>query len=138
MGTDYRTQFDKETLAAWDLQGREVTVKIIRWKREKVGGHSGKKASNKIWLWFEGKTKPMVCNVTNAGIIAGMYGKIVEEWIGQRITIFPTTTQFGKDTVDCIRVKPRIPGAKTPDAPPDPPPAEDDQPASEGAADEAA
>lgn len=114
--TDYRTQFDKDTLAAWDLKGRDVTLTIASWKQDKVGGFDGKKASKKIYIRFKEKQKngdpikPFVCNITNAATIAGMYGKVVESWIGKRITLYPTTTSFGRQTVDCIRIRPEIPG----------------------------
>lgn len=115
--TDYRTQFDKDQIAAWDLKGRDVTLTIARWKQEKVGGFDGKKKSSKIYIWFREKQKngdpikPFICNITNAATIAGMHGKVVEHWIGKRITLYPTTTSFGRQTVDCIRIRPEIPGA---------------------------
>jgi hypothetical protein len=41
-----------------------------------------------------------------------MYGKDTDNWAGKWITIFPTTTEFGGETVDCIRVKPGVPSGK--------------------------
>lgn len=108
--TDYRTMFDKENLGAWDLGGREVTVTIETVKPGTVGGHQGKKKDKKPIITFKGKRKKFVCNVTNASTIASLYGTHVEKWIGKRIVIYPTTTTFGRETVDCIRVKPIVPG----------------------------
>lgn len=105
---DYRTFYDKEFLYAYHLDGRDVTVTIERYKGGKIG-HGAKKQS-KLLLYFKGKQKPLACNVTNGGTIAQLYGKNVDSWVGKSITIFPTTTTFGKDTVDCIRVRPHVPG----------------------------
>lgn len=109
--TDYRTFFDKENLGAWDLGGKERVVTIESVKAGEVGGHQGKKKDRKPIIRFVGKRKKFVCNVTNAATIASLYGPHVEKWVGQRIVIYPTTTTFGRETVDCIRVKPIKPGA---------------------------
>lgn len=113
--TDYRTLYDKENLGAWDLGGREVTVTIESVTPGTVGGQQGKKAARKPILTFKGKRKKFVCNVTNGTAIATLYGKHVEKWIGERITLYPTTTTFGRETVDCIRVRPEKPGKATKD-----------------------
>ena len=61
--------------------------------------------------------------------VAAMYGSDTTKWVGQRITIYPTTTQVGRDTVDCIRVRAMIPKGKAePSAPTQPAPAEDNIP----------
>lgn len=108
---DYRTMFDKEHLGAWDLQGRDVTVIIESVKAGQLVGEGGKKAKKPI-LKFEGKEKTMACNVTNARAIAGMYGTDTTKWCGQKITIYPTVTQFGGKEVECIRVRPLKPEGK--------------------------
>jgi hypothetical protein len=108
--TDYRTMFDKEHLGAWDLQGRDVVVEIADVKAGTLVGEGGKKAKKPI-LKFKGKEKTMACNVTNAKAIATMYGTDTEKWIGKRITIYPTMTQFGGKDMECIRVRPQQPEA---------------------------
>lgn len=107
---DYRTMFDKEHLGAWDLQGRDVTVTIADVKAGQLVGEGGKKAKKPI-IRFEGKEKTFACNVTNAKAIAGMYGNDTTKWVGQRITLFPTVTQFGGEQKECIRVRPSKPSA---------------------------
>lgn len=108
--TDYRSMFDKDAIGAWDLNGKDATVTIESVKPGTVGGHSGKKAAKKPIIRFKGKRKHLVCNVTNAATIASLYGNHVEKWVGQRITLYPTTTTFGRDTVDCVRIRPVKPG----------------------------
>ena len=49
----------------------------------------------------------------NARVIAGLYGGFdSESWLGKKITLYPTTTTFGSQTVDCIRIRPLIPKGK--------------------------
>lgn len=110
MSTDYRSMFSKEHIGAWDLAGRDVVVEIAGVKAGKVG--HGNKASKKPILSFRGKSKTMTCNVTNAKVIAQLYGNDTREWVGKKITIYPTMTTFGGQEVDCIRIRPKVPGGK--------------------------
>ena len=122
---DFRTFFDSEYLYAFHLEGREVTVEIARVTGGELTGTGGKK-SRKPVLFFKGKKKPMACNKTNGKTIAAMYGNDVSKWVGKVITIYPTTTNFGNETVDCIRVKQGIPRGKAAEV--DPPAAEQEEP----------
>jgi len=125
MGVDVRSMYDKEFLYAYDLQGRDVTVVITRVTQGKLVGTGGK-SSKKPVLYFKGKEKGLGLCITNARTIAAIYGGFdAEKWIGKAITLFPTTTQFGGQTVDCIRIRPAKPGrdAKIDDKPVDVPPA---------------
>lgn len=112
---DYRQMYDKEHLGAWDLQGRDVVVTISAVKAGQLVGEGGKKAKKPI-ISFEGKEKTFACNITNARAIAGMYGNDTSKWVGERITIYPTVTQFGGKEVECIRVRPQKPQGGKSDA----------------------
>lgn len=123
--------YDANYIGAWDLDGRDVTVEI-----EKVTAgelvSEGNKKSRKPIVSFKGKEKKLAINKTNGKAIANMYGPDTRKWIGKRLTIYPTTTKFGRDTVDCIRVRPAVPkaGTKVDDSPMpavDTRPAEDEQ-----------
>jgi hypothetical protein len=110
---DYRTMFDSEYLGAWDLP-RDATVTIAGVKAGQLVGQQGRKAKKPI-LTFVGKVKGMAANKTNCRIIAAMYGTNTREWVGKRITLYATTTEFGGETVECIRVRPQVPAdAKRP------------------------
>lgn len=107
---DYRTFYDSDFLYAYHLAGKSVVVTI-----EKVVGGTmghGAKKSKKPLVYFKGKAKPLGLNKTNGKTIATMYGNDTAAWVGERIEIYPTTTSFGNDTVDCIRVKPKQPGER--------------------------
>jgi hypothetical protein len=99
---------DKEFLFAFDLGGREVTVTIDRCTGGVIVGEQGRK-SKKPMLTFVGKQKKLALNKTNGKIIASLYGTETNNWAGKSIIIYPTTTTFGSETVECIRVKPIVP-----------------------------
>jgi hypothetical protein len=119
--THYKAMMESPYVGAWDLNGKDVTVTIAKVERGTVKSKEKPKGDKKPLIYFAGKAKPLVANVTNCKTIAGMYGTQVEEWIGKRITLFATTTESGGQTVDCIRVRPRVPNANVRDEAPTPP-----------------
>src|SRR5678815_2470258 len=123
MGTDVRSMYDKEFLYSYDLQGRDVTLTIARVTQGKLVGQGGKSNKKPVVYFKEGTSDPpkgLGLNITNARVIAAMYGGFdVDKWIGKKITLYPATTTFGSQTVDCIRIRPKIPNgsARVPSAP---------------------
>lgn len=101
---DYRAMFDRDYIGAWDLGGKDCTVTIARVQGTEITGSGGKKAKKPV-IYFEGKERGMACNKTNGKVIAAMFGNDTSAWVGKKIVIYPTTTQFGGDTVECIRVR---------------------------------
>lgn len=121
---DVRSLFDKAYLYAYDLQGRDFTMTIAKVTGGTLVGTGGK-SNKKPIVFFQGAKKGLALNITNARTIAAMYGGFdSDKWIGKRVTLYPTTTQFGSQTVECIRIRPAIPGAKVKDAAPVEPDAE--------------
>jgi len=106
---DYRTMFDSDYLGAWDLP-RDATVTIATVKAGQLVGEKGRTAKKPI-ITFVGKQKGFAANKTNCRTIAAMYGTNTKEWIGKRITLYATTTEFGGKQMDCIRVRPQVPAA---------------------------
>jgi hypothetical protein len=109
---DVRSFFDRAYLGVWELCGREVTVTISR----VVAGDlvaQGNRKSKKPIVYFEKTEKGLVLNKTMMKAIAGLYGYKASDWIGKRITLYPTTTSFGSETVDCIRVRPTVPKTRS-------------------------
>jgi hypothetical protein len=105
---DYRSFFDRNWIAAFELAGADVTLTIARVEGVTVQSAGGS-AERKIGLHFHETQKGMVSNTTNSATIASLYGTDTGQWVGKRITIFPTVTQFGREMKDCIRVRPGIP-----------------------------
>jgi hypothetical protein len=88
-----------KALKAEDLKGHSVKVTIESIDVKKFDN------GNKAILKFQGKEKTLVCNKTNAKIIASAYGGDTDGWIGKALEIYPDKTMFGTDLVDCIRVR---------------------------------
>jgi hypothetical protein len=95
---------DNRYVAAYELGGKDVTLKIKAAGSASVDGPKG--AKRKLIVTFEGARKPFLANATNCKTIAAMYGTDVENWVGKTITLFPTTTSSPDGVVECIRVRP--------------------------------
>lgn len=109
---DFRTMYDKDYIGVWDLNGKEVTVTIASVTPGTVTGTGGKRAKKGL-IRFDGKEKGFICNITNGKVIAGMYGNDYAQWVGKRITLYPSTTNGpAGDTVECVKVRPMIPQGK--------------------------
>lgn len=104
---DYRTMFDREYIGAWDLLGKDRTVEIESVSCKSLTSQRG--TNKKPVIRFKGAEKALVCNKTNGKTIANMYGPNTDDWVGKKITIYPGTTSAGGETVECIRVRPKMP-----------------------------
>lgn len=108
--------FPNDYVSAVEFKGRDVTLTITDVQREELRIRGGKSEVKPV-VYFRETPKKLVCNKTNADSIAIMYGNEASEWIGKRVTLYPTKTQCGRETVDCIRVREKIPAGKAPPAP---------------------
>jgi hypothetical protein len=52
--------------------------------------------------------KPMILNVTNSKMIAKLYGPYIEDWAGKPITLYASTTKLAGETVECLRIRPKV------------------------------
>tara|TARA_B100000029_G_scaffold166576_2_gene162788 strand:- start:135 stop:545 length:411 start_codon:yes stop_codon:yes gene_type:complete len=119
---DITSAFPSSWLKAADLGGREVTVPMAEVRIETVG--QGTDAEEVPVLFFAGQAKGLILNKTNARSISQLYGTETTGWAGRQVTLFPTTTQFGAETRECIRIKAPAETAPAPaPAAPAPPPA---------------
>lgn len=92
--------FPTKFIAAHDLQGADVRVVVSHVIVEEVGQGDAKPI-----VYFQGKTKGLVLNKTNAHRIAEMYGVETDRWVGNPITLYPSETDFQGKTVPCIRIR---------------------------------
>lgn len=130
--TDYRAYFDSSCLRVWHLAGKDRTYRIARVTRltsEMVSGNKREvKKQPKLEL-VDGKGNqlplPLLLNKTNATTIAGLYGNNPSKWVGQLITLFPSTTSVGGQDRDCIRVRNERPKARGQQQAPAPAPVEE-------------
>lgn len=114
MPTHWKSLTDRDYIFAFDLNGKDVTVTITKVVQGELTSSGGRKTKKPV-VYFEGKAKGLALNATNARTIAAMYGNYVEQWIGKSITLYPTTTQMGGETVEAIRIRPSKPKASAPD-----------------------
>jgi len=97
--------FGGDYLKAADLQNKPVTlimgkVEMAVMKDPRTGSEEQKPI-----LQFQGTDRSLVLNKTNANIIAACFSDETEAWFGQKIELYPTTTEFGGKIVPCIRVR---------------------------------
>lgn len=92
--------------AYWLPPGEDVTVTIDFVVREQITGTGGKKEECTV-AHLKG-AKPFILNATNCKTIAKLYGNFIEDWAGRQITLFATTTKMGGETVECLRIRPKV------------------------------
>lgn len=91
--------FPSKYLKASDLQGGTPTVTIERVEMEMMGD------DRKMVVYFQGKTKGLVTNKTNANNIAALYGDDTDDWIGQKIVLVEAMVDFQGKSVPAIRIR---------------------------------
>lgn len=112
---DYRAYFDSSVFRVWHLNGKERTFRITRVTRldSEFRGESRKQPLLRL---EDGKGNavplPLALNKTNAKTVAALYGNKPAAWVGRLITLYPTTTDVGGRTEDCIRIRNEDPGKK--------------------------
>lgn len=108
--SDWRSMFDRDFIGAWDLSGRDAVVVIASVEAQTLVSQGNKKNKKPV-LHFRGKEKGLALNKTNAKTVAALYGNDTSNWIGKAITLYATTTTFGHETIDCIRIRATAPAA---------------------------
>jgi hypothetical protein len=112
--------FPSKYLKAADLKGKAVTVTIDRVTQETLDGAAG--PQQKTVVHFKGTPKMLVLNVTNFDMICKVLDlSDTDSWPGEKIALYPTTTELRGEQKDCIRV--RAAAKAAPVAKPVPPPA---------------
>ena len=104
--THWKKLINPDYLGAYSLDpGKDMVLTIKHVRKEMVTGADGKKEECIVCYWQE-EQKPMILNVTNCKTISKMLKTpYVEKWAGHRIQIYATTTKFGGDTVECLRIR---------------------------------
>ena len=103
--THYKKLINPDYLGAYSLDpGQDMVLTIKSVGRETITGTGGKKEDCPVCRWVEDQ-KPMILNVTNMKTIAKMYGPYIEHWAGKRVQIYASTTKFGGDVVECLRIR---------------------------------
>lgn len=107
----WRSMMERDFIFAFDLNGKDVVVTIDRVEAGNLTGQGGRKTKKPV-CYFKGKEKGLALNSTNCRTIAALYGNDTDKWPGKQLTLYPTTTSFGSETVECIRVRPSVPAGR--------------------------
>ena len=104
--THYKKLINPDYLGAYSLEpGQDMILTIKSVGKEVITGTGGKQEECIVCRWVEDQ-KPMILNVTNCKTISKMLKTpYVEKWAGHRVQIYATTTKFGGDTVECLRIR---------------------------------
>jgi hypothetical protein len=95
---DWDELYPGRFIKAADLKGGKVTLRIAKVHVEELVGDKGPQMKGIIA--FEKTEKALALNKTNGICLKEMFGKKVQEWVGRRVTLFPSQW----DGEDCIRV----------------------------------
>ena len=99
----YSEMFPGRFIKADLLKGHKVTLTIKKIEGDDLVGENNK--SKLEWLVsFEERSLEWVANKTNSYCMMRMWGNDPHAWVGKRVTLYPTTTKFGRETLDCIRI----------------------------------
>lgn len=105
--THWKQLVDPRYIGAYALpNGEDLTVTIERVQRETITMMGGKKEDHTV-AYIKGQ-KPMILNATNSKSIHKLYGPFIEDWAGQQITLFASTTKMGGELVECLRIRPSV------------------------------
>ena len=104
--THYKKLINPDYLGAYSLEpGQDMILTIKSVGKELITGAGGKQEECIVCRWAENQ-KPMILNVTNCKTISKMLKTpYVEKWAGHRVQIYASTTKFGGDTVECLRIR---------------------------------
>jgi hypothetical protein len=101
MSDDFDDLYGSKYLSVADLKDREPRLKIGKVEVAELTDKGGV-TKRKYVVWFEGATKALVINRTNAKKLADIHGKQTSNWIGQNVELYSEETTFGKG----VRVRP--------------------------------
>jgi len=119
----WKTLFPRDFLAAFDLQDaagkpRDAVCTIASVDPGEISERPGSSAKKRAgFVTFVGKKLKLILNKTNSETIAKMYGDDYLAWAGKRVSLYADVTNVGpKKNIPCVRVRPRPPADKAPDA----------------------
>jgi len=112
MNTNLTTEdlFPTRFIKSSDIGEEDIMLTMDELRIEELG--DGDNSVDKPVLYFTEIQKGLVLNKTNCNTIEGMYGKILSEWQGKRITLYVTEVSYRGETHMGIRIRK--------DPPPDP------------------
>jgi len=105
MTLTYDQLFPGRFLKAGEFQGKDVTLTISAVRIEPLPQADGSERVRGVLSFAETK-KELVLNRTNGECLKAMWGPVVDDWVGHRVTLYPERDPSGlSDSGVCIRVK---------------------------------
>lgn len=95
---DFDELYPGRFIKAGEFKGKQVTLRIAGVSIEELVGDKGPQIKGVVS--FEKTEKVWALNKTNGICLKEMFGRKVQEWVGHRVTLFPSTW----DGEECIRV----------------------------------
>jgi hypothetical protein len=94
--------FPSKWLAAADLAGKEVPVTV-----EQVDIADLPDGKKRPVLYFKGKSKGLILNRTNSNAIEHDcgYGDDMDNWVGKKLVLYPTSVDFKGSRVEAVRIR---------------------------------
>jgi hypothetical protein len=85
------------------LKGKKVCLTVKDIFIENMEGEK-KKKEPKVVVSFVERPLELVFAKTNGHCLKRMFGSDPHLWVGKRVVLFPSTTTFGAEIVECIRI----------------------------------
>ncbi len=103
-----RTHWKKMTttnyFGSWDLDGRDMIVRILEVKQEVITNTQGRE--EKPVAYLDGGLKPLILNATNMKAIAKALGSpYIEDWIGRKIQLYTEKVPAFGEITEAVRVR---------------------------------
>lgn len=101
--------FPSPYLTAHDV-AHKPTVTVKSFSKKTMKNKQGEEEVKPV-IFFNEFEKGMVLNKTNANTIAGLYGAVLEDWIGERVTLHSVMVEAFGESTEAIRVMNSKPSA---------------------------
>ena len=108
--------FPSKYLKAADIGDRQVLVTIDAITIEEIDDDDH--AIRKPVVYFQGKEKGLVLNITNGKAIAALYGEETDDWIGREVILYSRMVDFKGNEVPGLRVKAPVRAMREVNSPP--------------------
>ena len=92
--------FPGKWIRARHLRGKKKTLTITGAQLEKFND-----GDPVVALSFEQTSMKFGCNATNRNTCRDSFGPITDDWVGKKITLYPTKTDYQGKIVDCVRIE---------------------------------
>lgn len=106
---DWDELYPGRFIKAGDFKGKVVTLKITAVQIEELEGDKGKQIKGVIA--FEQTEKHLALNKTNGICLKAMFGRMVQEWVGKRVSLHaatwngePAIRVYGSPDIDADKV----------------------------------